>query len=379
VRFRLAAMLAVIALGGGGALGASGCGTDYGDLGRECTPDEARAWGCQLCPYSCEHYAIEVAGDAGADAGDAGALGVTCEGECVPIQPTGWLGPLLLWMGPGAEVPTCPPRAPDSGGYAWYGDLHAPPATCGACTCDPPAGSCTLPMKLTASSSICAEGPGSHATVFDAPGGWSGACTAANGISKDEPCGSSPCVVSLTIAPLLVTEGPCTPASNPPLELPEPPTWGTFAETCQGTTAGTCDDASMMCTPASEPGFERCVYREGNWPCAMSPYFVRHVLYTGFSDTRGCDPCTCGDAAGSTCSAKVSVFSDLVCSALVGTFPIDATGPGCHDILPVGSALRSKSATPAIYEPGFCQPGGGGPIGAAEPLNPTTYCCLPEP
>lgn len=379
MRFRLAAMLAAIALGGGGALGASGCGTDYGDLGRECTPDEARAWGCQLCPYSCEQYAIEVAGDAGADAGDAGALGVTCNGQCVPIQPVGWLGPLLLWMGPGPEIPPCPAHAPDKGGYAWYGNLQVPPAACGACSCAPPAGSCTLPTKLIASSSICTEQPGAHATLFDAPSGWDGSCTSANAIDGQESCGSSFCVASLAIAPLLVTEGPCMPVIAAQPDPPAPLTWGTLAETCQAITTGTCNEDSKTCMPRDAPGFERCVYQKGEVACAMSPYIVRHVLYTGSSDTRGCAACTCGGAVGSSCSAKVSVFNDLNCSELVGTFPISSLGQACFDIQPPGQALGSKSAGPVVYNPGICQAGGGGPIGAAEPLDPTTYCCLPNP
>ncbi len=370
--------LGVLALivAAGGAIG--GCGTNYVDAGRDCTPEEAARFGCESCPYTCDRGKP----DAGTDAGevDAGASLMTCDGQCVPMQPLGWFGPLLLWTGPGPEVPACPSHAPDHGGYTWYGDLQVPPSTCGTCSCTSPVGACTLPTSLTASSSICADAPGTHTTMFDAPAGWSGACTSLNPISAGEQCGSSLCVESLTLAPLHVTTGTCSPVTTSPPQPPPPTTWGTVAAVCQATTFGKCDDSTWTCMPADAPGFDRCVYLEGERPCPpMSPYAVRHVLYTGVSDTRGCAPCTCGEPVGSVCSAKVSLFEDPGCSDLFATLSIDATMPLCVDILPAGSALGSKSASPVSFTPGVCQPGGGAPSGAVEPLDPTTYCCLPAP
>jgi hypothetical protein len=372
VRPRLAALLVLLVLGVGG------CWTHSIDLGRDCTEEEAKRLGCYICPYTCVREADDggaLAEDAGADAGD---LGLACDGQCVPWRPVGWVDPVLLWLGPGSEIPSCPPQAPDTGGYAWYGDLQIPPTTCGACSCEPPVGTCTLPTKMSTSSAIC---PGSDSMAahfsFDAPGGWAGACTTLDALDAGKTCDGLPCIESLTIAPLSVTAGPCTAVAASSMPLLTPLAWGTIATVCQGTATGSCHDPSKICVPADAPGFERCVSQVGDLPCApMGPYTVRHVLYTDVSDTRGCAPCTCGEAVGSSCSTKLSVFEDSLCADLLGTFPIDTTGPKCHD-LPPGIGLKGKSAEPPIFTPGVCQPGGGGPAGAAEPLNPTTYCCLP--
>ncbi|MFO0759155.1 MAG: hypothetical protein U0359_21865 [Byssovorax sp.] len=362
-----------LALGAGGL--AAGCTDDAAfDWGRNCTPEEVAMYGCAYCPASCLPPIIGP-GDAGT--GDAS---IPCEGQCVPRRPVDWNEPLLLWTGPGPDVPACPPQAAGESGYDWYGDLQAPPLTCGSCTCTASAGSCTLPEDFTVSSATCA-GPqsGAEFTFFDAPAGWDGSCTSMDGIMGGKICDGLSCVQSITIAPLQVTEGGCMKVDPPPPE-PVAPTWGKRAVVCPGTTWGKCGGSAEECMPASAPGFERCVSRAGVWACPeISHYSERHVLYTGFSDTRGCAPCSCGEPVGSSCFSSISIFTDDACGVPIPfTVPIDALGPKCHD-LPAGTALGSKSAGPITYAPGICQPGGGGPIGAAEPLDPTTFCCLPEP
>jgi hypothetical protein len=353
------------------ALGA-GCADYVGDFGRNCTAEELAEYGCGYCPVTCRKL-----GGAGLTDGGVGA---SCDGQCVPGPPVNWDGPLLLWTGPGPEIPECPPQARGASGGVWVGDLKAPPAACGACSCASPIGSCVSPVTFTTSSLTC-PGDGSMAAhfAFDAPGGWDGACTSTNALDAGKVCGGAFCIASLTIAPLTKTAGTCTPETGTSSTPLAPPTWETLSAVCPGATSGSCNRSDLTCMPANEPGFERCVYRPGDAPCAPdSQYTIRHVLYTGLNDTRGCAPCTCGDVVGSSCSAKVSVFSDPICTDLVGTYSIDATGSKCFD-LPPGIGLGSKSASSVTYTPGFCQPGGGGPTGFAEPIDPTTFCCLPAP
>lgn len=352
------------------------------ELGRNCTPIEARVWGCEVCPHTCALL------DAGADAPD-GADGVAdaaeeadggmaCEGECVPNHGVKWLGPVLVWTGPEGEAPACPDQAKTA--EDWHANLIVPPASCGSCSCDPPVGSCTLPTEMSVSTATCA-GPqsGAWSSAFDAPAGWDGSCTSMNAFPAG--CNGNLCSKSVTISPLMKTEGPCASATVGSMEPPAAPTWGTFARTCIGTPhsgTGGCEDSDHVCAPATAPGFSQCTYREGDFPCQPDKlYTERHVLYEGFADTRSCASCTCGEVVGSSCFAKVSVFTDSSCSAVLETHSIDTTGSSCFDVLPAGSALGSKSAGPVTYNPGVCQPGGGGLTGSAEPLFPTTFCCLP--
>ncbi|MEO7330166.1 MAG: hypothetical protein ABI193_16445 [Minicystis sp.] len=379
MRGRLLFVVALLVLGIGGS--SVGCGENTVVGGRNCTLEEAAKYGCASCPVTCKLL------DGGVGIADAAEAGVTCDGQCVPLPAPSWSGPLLLWMGPESEAPACPEQAKSS--QTWYGDLVVLPASCGVCACEPPVGACTLPTELTASSSICADQPGTHATFFNAPPGWDGSCTSNNKIKDGEVCGdpSAPslCVASLTIAPINMTTGTCKPALVVPPEPLVKPTWGISGQSCQGTPstgAAGCGDSSALCVPAVAPGFAQCIYKEGDVACAVNPltlYTERHVLYDGYTDSRGCAPCTCGEPQGSSCSDLLSVFSDPACAGLVGTYSISSLGPACFDIQPPGQALGSKSAGPITFNPGVCQPGGGGPTGAAEPLHPTTFCCMPTP
>src|SRR5262245_60472842 len=56
-----------------------------------------------------------------------GGLSQNCEpsGECVPLAPAGWDGPMLLWKGKKDTVPECPPDAPALT-YHGFRDLDAP-------------------------------------------------------------------------------------------------------------------------------------------------------------------------------------------------------------------------------------------------------------
>jgi hypothetical protein len=310
----------------------------------------------------------------GADAGDAGE---PCPGQCVPIGPLGWSMPALLWTGKESDAPECPSRAPAQG-YEGHADLNAP-SLCGACQCDSPSGSCALPTTLTAAAATCpGTAPGVVHTPFNAPAGWTGACTAMDAIQAGVPCPGGFCVQSLTIAPLALVESGCK-ASMGPVPTDGPATWGTYARACLGVSYPACSNPGEVCTPSAEPpppGFKQCVYQKGDNECAY-PYADKHLFYDGFDDKRMCTPCTCGAPVGSTCTGLVSVFKDNACSTLLGSFPVDATGPLCTGILPAGSALGSKSAGAVTYTPGTCQPDGGQPMGSADPSGPSTFCCLP--
>jgi hypothetical protein len=261
--------------------------------------------------------------------------------------------------------------------YNGHADLTASAATCGACSCEPPSGSCKLPATVTAHAATCAlVDATTQPTPFDPAPGWDGACDFSGAIPAGKLCpGGVACVQSVTIAPLTVNESGCTPVMQP---VPEsyPSSWGTFARACTWAPHDGCASQGDVCSPAAA-GFRACVATPGDVDCpASSPYVDRHVFYGGIDDTRGCTPCTCGAPTGSTCTGSIAIYSDAACSAQVFADLITSSGPSCIDV-PAGSALGSKKAGPATYAPGACAANGGEPVGSAVPSQPVTFCCLP--
>jgi hypothetical protein len=333
----------------------------------------------------CGTSAILVRDDAtagGSGGGGSGGMGgggqgggPACPGECVPLGSLDWIGPGLLWIGKEGEAPECPPSAPVASTFV-YADLNAP-NLCGACKCDVPSGTCTLPGSLTAAGATCAgDGPGAAHTSFNSPAGWSGACTSASPIPAGQKCNGVNCVQSLTIGPLTLTETSCG-VSTEPVASKLPFTWGTTARTCHGTAFGPCASPSEVCAPPVEPGFEQCLVQTGDKECP-DLYTVKHVFYHGLEDTRDCTPCACSAPVGGSCSASISVFKDASCTSPVfESYGVDSSGPKCLDV-PPGVALGSKLATEPVYAPGVCQVSGGDAIGQAAPVEPSTFCCLPS-
>ncbi len=318
------------------------------------------------------------AGGSGGAASTAGGTSTMpeplCAGQCAPLGPAEWLGPALVWVGKPGEAPECPASAPVAGDLG-FADPSAP-TLCSACSCDPPQGSCELPTSWTAAGAPCpGEAPGTTHTSFDAPAGWSGGCTAKNPVAAGLKCNGVNCVQSLTIAPLTRVESACgVSAGSPPQSFPL--TWGTAARSCHGSTAGSCAGPSELCAPAAEPGYLRCLARDGDHKCP-APYTDDHHFFAGVDDTRACSPCGCSAPVGSTCTALVTAYSDGACSAPIASITVDTTKPACVDILPSGAALGSKLAEEPLYEAGACAASGGEPTGAAVPINPITICCLP--
>ena len=307
---------------------------------------------------------------------DAGA---GCDGTCVPVSPSGWSETVLLWYGPPADQPSCPSWAPASVNEG-YADLTSPPTTCLACECKPPTGACTLPATITASSTIC-NTPGNTWTSFNPPADWAGECTQANAIPAGKLCGGSPCVQSVAIGPLILTEGGCTPTlpTPPALGPGDSPAWGTVAIACSNDHRGQCSNPGETCAPnvpPPPPGFQVCVGTLDDHTCP-DEFPDKHVFHKEFHDGRTCSPCTCEPPSGGTCTGAISIFNDSACGVpLPLTLSVGNVGPACGTV-PPGSGLASKSAGPLTYTAGMCQPSGGEPTGAIELIEPKTFCCRP--
>ena len=302
------------------------------------------------------------------DAGIPDDAGDQCPGHglCAPGPIEAWLGPVLLWTGPEADAPLCPANAGFEV-YSGHADPLGPP--CGVCTCAPAAGSCASSATLTAAAASCADdGPGVTHTSFDPPAGWDGTCTDMNAIPAGKLCGGVPCVQSVTIAPLTLTQGGCLPIHEPPQG---PPTWKTFARACADAVyPSACGSNGSLCAPPAQgPEFKVCVHYGGNPSKITCPaaYPDKHIFHPGPDPL--CSACACEAPTGSTCGGSSSLFQNGTCGAPhVASASIDAKGPTCVDV-PPGSALGSAMTSAPSYYAGSCAPSGGDPVSRV-------FCCL---
>lgn len=329
----------------------------------------------------CPNYDGPDAGDGGhamndGDAGDAsadGPIGEGCPGECVPWPPAGWDWPSLVWIGPKEQAPPCPPLL--EARYEGHGELDAS-AGCD-CQCDPPVLGCALPTITTSAATCATADAGLPQTPYDLPSGWDGGCASIDAGAMGEACDGGPCVQSLTLAPL-VASASCAPLDTDP--TPTPATWGQFARECRGAPPGACDN-DQLCAPPPAPGFHRCVSLMGAYDCTaplFAPYTQPYVFYAGLQDTRTCAPCGCDAPSGSSCAARISLFSDGACtSPAIDGGSVGTTAPLCVD-LAAGATPSITLAMQPIEAHGACQPSGGDGGGAAIGLGPTTFCCMPS-
>lgn len=293
--------------------------------------------------------------------------GGDCPGHCVPIGPSSWTrDPLLLWIGNEIEAPECPATAPQLG-YAGYAGLIAPDG-CGECSCGPP--SCELPAGITAHSTSCSgNAPGTIHTPFDAPLDWDGSCVA-------PPAVAASLLGSMTFAPLTVS--PCVPGTGS-IPRTRQASWKTYARACIGNAFDLCEDFAQVCSPTATPppsGFAQCIgyLGEGDADCPAT-YPLKHVFYSGFSDTRNCTPCMCSAPVGSDCTAFFTAYADANCTTLIWGAWIGLDFGGCGDNGKPGNELQSMDATWVDNRPGSCRPSGGVPYGETTPINPSTFCC----
>jgi hypothetical protein len=298
------------------------------------------------------------------DASDDGPS-TGCTGECLSSAPLGWSEPVLLWFGAESGAPTCPDVAPTVG-FEGHASMSAPPAECGACSCQPPQGSCGPPAIVTASTAPCS---GSGSPVPLDPVKWSDPCS---------PIQNAGGAASLTFGPLTLHESACSPVQPVPVIVPL--AWATFARACEGNARGDCDSPGDICSP-SAGGFRRCVYQNAERPCpAFGAYTEQHVFFESAGDQRGCSDCSCGSPVGGACAGSISTYADTACGVPLAPDAGDVSSLNtlCVDV-PPGGTIGSASLGPEIVGPGACQPSGGEPTGSAVALLPATFCCIPAP
>jgi hypothetical protein len=278
-----------------------------------------------------------------------------CGGEyqCVPAVPGGWAGPLELYRG-ATPPPVCP--GDSSTTFDGMDGLQAPAPTC-SCSCGSPVIVCASVNMTTSAAPGCA-------TSCDTTPVASGSCFAS------PLCAGNPTSAFQTLSSAAAT-GTCTPQAA--VDVP-PVTWAAYARACASSFAVTQSDcaAGLVCAhlaPAAPFQAGACIVQAGSQACPTVGYVQSHVEYTGETDTRGCNPCTCGGSGNATCAASMEAYetSNATCGGLSDTFepPVDCVPTN------VGADLRvtvTGSGDP-------CTPSTGSQTGVATPTGPSTICC----
>ena len=313
------------------------------------------------------------------DGGEEDAeAGPPCEGTCVPLRPTDYAFsfPHQVWFGPASNPAACPAEVKNQ--FVRYKDLVIPPGECPACACGPSTGNCAPPSSFVAHAASCAAIPGSAETPFPPPAAWDGTCTAEDAVPAGLDCGGVPCVQSITVGPLGKTDDGCeAQGGNGTMPLPEP-SWELVAVACEGVMTqgwGGCAQ-DEMCVPKADPGFQQCVFIDGDYSCPTEGYTKRYLYYRTLMNDRHCTDCTCGPVEGSECTATMTISKDQACGPLVVAASITSEKDACLDTAP-GQALGSKLVTNFAYLPGVCTASGGELEGTAQPVEPVTFCCVP--
>ena len=365
--------------GGGGHGGAGGAGT--GGAG---TGGVGGTGGAGGSSSSGSGGAGGAASTASSSSSASSSSGSVCGGGMCYTQPQGgWTAPFELFTGTNVP-PVCPP----SSSQVWKGgqNLDAPPATCGACTCTPPAGdACSQPVASISTGSACGT-----TTKGCASGHLSSVCSQ---LSSNCTGGNGGTFVTITSTP----SGACTPSAGTTLVVEA--TWTPTFVACQADNPVSCNSGGI-CLPNPSAGgspFQICVSTPGAQATCPAPYTtMTMVIDTGFDDTRGCTACACGSLEGVCNGGEAIISADSTCAGGTatpdagamtpdaGVMPPDAGILGLEPV-PESCAMRNLQAGNPIYgmlvappklDQAQCPASGGTQTGSATPTNPVTVCCM---
>lgn len=278
--------------------------------------------------------------------------------SCLPPAPPGWQGPLAIVELTGSPLPASPP-CPDQYTLVYDGnaDPDARPGTC-TCSCTPPdvAGlTCGPPIANFYNDSGCTQ-----------------ACGAANQTpAKNCQTFSATCADAKFVKVMAVPKGgSCTAATN---GEPPPVSWNKSIRLCepQGVTV-TCPGTKV---PAAT---SRLPYAPGNYCLASqsdlecpAAYPKRRTYFdpTQVTDTRACNPCSCGALTGK-CGGQLHT-ADKDCAGADKLIALPAT---CGE---VKLSNKSWEYTPPSGPPTDvkCEASGGGPSGSFVANAPIYVCC----
>jgi hypothetical protein len=309
-------------------------------------------------------------GDDGGDTTDTGGTGDTtgatdgttsaleCTGTCVDEAPQGWYGPIAIAQAAGDTAPGCGGDYPTDA-FTAYDTLNVPGGSCD-CTCGAPQGT-TCPAEVDVSY-----------------GNADGSCEDIIVTSIDATCNVlTPVPVETDnkwwrVVEVTPSGGTCTPNLVPDLGAPS---WDAAFSGCEGDLAeGTCEDAEDLCvSPPAEPLSEViCIWQAGDTECPQGDYSVKTLLHDGFTDTRDCEACLCGDPTGTCTEPVVRMHAQNNCPCVTAACDFGYTCKETpYSTVVYGLELR----TLPTVDTAWCTPSDPQVTGDATADDPRTLCC----
>jgi hypothetical protein len=282
--------------------------------------------------------------------------------------------------------------------YEENGDLKFSPATCSSTCGTPSGGTCQIPQLIISDAACTAQGvctgpvspPANYVTgsCFNFPDVTPGEFDEFGGSTcgPQQPnatvcnTGTKPCNVSAAAVAGTVAGSSCAPGTTTPT-LPAV-TWGSTGQACSGAMPGTgCSSSSDTCMPIPEGPFVPgvCIMQAGSQTCPPGQFTDQHIFYSTTDDTRGCDPGTCGEPMGDSCTVKYTLYSDANAppSCQTQVFAIDSGQ--CLAFSGNPNVTSAKIVVTVPPNGGMCTPVDGQPTGTVTPSGATTFCCVPPP
>jgi hypothetical protein len=232
---------------------------------------------------------------------------------------------------------------------------------------------CDLPDVITVIEKNCANAAtATSLNDLSVPASWDGSCQGTANAPGGKFCGGLSCNTAVKAATPTLLSGTCAASGGEPTLADV--TWAIQGTACGDAPQGGGCDAGQVCQPTPTAPFKTglCISRDGDQDCPGPPFTDKHLLFEKLDDTRGCSACTCGGSAGGSCSANITIYSDMACSADAVTF-----GAGTCAPISGNKAVAGMVAGNIAINKGTCPASGGAPMGDAVPSQPTTFCCVP--
>lgn len=272
--------------------------------------------------------------------------------QCVPFAPETWDGPLLVYDGEAAGIPTCPTSMALTRVEA-NGGTPTGSHTCGACSCGPATGVACSATVTQFNSSSCTDVLGSTTAI-------------------GSTCFATLNNVDSVRVDVASNGGSCAVQGGTPKLAPV--TWPSAIKACGAPSllADGCA-AGELCVPEALAPFKarHCISKQGDETCP-SGWDERLIAYRGIDDQRTCSGCGCG-APASQCTGSLRYYAqDSTCTSGLGEL---STVPLSCKVVGNISGLR----VPTLTGSGTCAATGvAKPSGGVTGKDPTTICCRPQ-
>lgn len=276
--------------------------------------------------------------------------------SCTKAPPSGWQGPVLLYVGKQAEVPSCPSEMPES--------TDSPTGD--------PTGSFTCECR-------CGGVNGAQCKAFLQ--GWNNAgCTGAFVEELDlGSCQTPGSDSSFRADARLVTNGSCNAFAG--FKTKAPAQFDAMLRACGRPTSFASDGCGSgeLCVPDGVAPFKAhtCIVSDDPAAVCPAPWTDLHHAWADADDDRACNrgSCGCGEPAGTTCSGNMRTYGAAT----------DCTGASQLLPLPVAQCTTASAAssqrviTLSLAANGGSCPtvGAPTPAGGVRGTGGSVVCCLP--